>query len=34
VRGILEARRAPTLDLAVPDMLEVVEEGPGRAGRK
>jgi hypothetical protein len=34
VRGILEMRRAPTLDLTVPDMLEVVDEAPGRTGGK
>jgi hypothetical protein len=25
VRGILETRRTPTLDLTVPDMLEIVD---------
>jgi hypothetical protein len=34
VRGILGVRRAPTLDLTVPDMLEVVDESPGRTGGK
>lgn len=30
VRGILEMRRAPDLDIVVPDMLEVVAEAPAR----
>lgn len=30
VRGIVDMRRAPSLDIAVPDMLEVVAEAPSR----
>lgn len=33
VRGTVEIRRAPTLDLPVPDMLEIVDEDRGTAGK-
>jgi hypothetical protein len=32
VRGMVEARRTPTLDLVVPDMLELVEARASRSG--
>ncbi|NNM74378.1 thermonuclease family protein [Enterovirga aerilata] len=32
VRGLLEVRRAPTLDLAVPDVLEIISARTGRSG--
>ena len=32
VRGILKMGRAPGLDIAAPEMLEIVAEAPGRAG--
>ena len=32
VRGVLEARRTPTLDIVAPDMLEVVDGRPPRGG--
>jgi hypothetical protein len=31
VRGVLEMRRAPALDIVAPEMLEVVAAGPGRS---
>lgn len=30
VRGTVEVRRAPTMDVVAPDMLEILEAGPGR----